>query len=107
MAALIPLGVVGLATKGLFHGAALDALDGLLLILVSYISVALLQAVMAFARAAGNKAYLRKADPGASQQPLPAGELGVPSRWDFWAVLAVGAALCAVVAYAGLHNAPH
>jgi hypothetical protein len=107
MVAVIALGVIGVAAKGLLHGAALDAIDGLVLILGLYTAIALLQAVMAFARAAGNKAYLRRAGPGASQQPLPAGELGAPSRWDFWAVLVVGAALCAVIGYAGLHNAPH
>jgi hypothetical protein len=105
--AIILMVIIGVAAKGTVHGAALNTVAGLLLALGFYAAIAVMVAVMAFVRAAGNRAYLRRAGPSAIQEPLPTGEIGMPRRWDFWAVLAFGAAMVAVIGYAGLHSAPH
>lgn len=45
--------------------------------------------------------YLQKADPQAAKEPLPAGSLGLPRRWDFWVMLFVAAAAFGILLYAG------
>ena len=107
MVVFITFFVIGLAANALLHGAALDAVDGLVLALVFCMAVACLQAVMAVVRAGATSAYLRRAGPDALELPLPAGALGVPRRWDFWAAVAAGCTMCAILSYAGLHAAPH
>ena len=107
IAAIVPFGIIAVSANGLVHGAASDVIVGLLLALGFYAGLATLQAVMAFCRSGFHQGYVRRACPEAWGQPLPQGELGLPRRWDFWAVLAAGATVCAILGYAGLHNAPH
>jgi hypothetical protein len=109
--ALVAVGafvVLGVGAKAASASNAVSAgITALILIPAFYAVLAGLQAVMAFSRSGLSKGYLRRAAPEAQGEPLPVGELGLPRQWDFWVVLAVGCAMIAVLAYAGLHSTPH
>jgi hypothetical protein len=98
--AVVIIGVVGKAAST--RNAAPSVVVVIVLASGLYAGLATLQAVMALCRAGLNGGYVRTSGPHASQQPLPPGSLGLPRRWDFWAVVVSGAAMFAVLAYAGL-----
>jgi hypothetical protein len=47
--------------------------------------------------------YLGQSAREVTEEPLPAGSLGLPSKWDFWIMLFIAVAVFAILAYAGLH----
>jgi len=100
MVAIVPFIVIVVATSA-------TSAASFLLVLVAYAAVASLQSSMAVYRSGMIRSYLRKTGNGALHEPLPAGSLGVPRRWDFWAALAIGATMFAAIAYAGLHSVSH
>jgi len=99
--AVVIIGVVG--KEASTRNAAPRVVVVLVLASGLYAGLATLQAVMAFCRAGLNRGYIRTTGPLASLQALPPGSLGLPRRWYFWAVLASGTAVFALLAYAGLH----
>ncbi|HEY2550355.1 MAG TPA: hypothetical protein VGI64_07235 [Streptosporangiaceae bacterium] len=48
--------------------------------------------------------YRLKAGPQAHDEPLPPDSLGRPSLWDFWVMLIIAVATCAISAYAGTRS---
>ena len=63
--------------------------------------IAVLQMLLLSFRAGQIQWYLDGADPGAVEEPLPRGSLGLPSRWDFWVILVIGIAVFGILLYAG------
>lgn len=57
-------------------------------------------------RADRTRRYLRQANPQAASEPLPNGIAGHPSRYDFWVMLAIALAACAIVWFASSRS-PH
>jgi len=66
--------------------------------------IAVLQMLVLSYRASQVQWYLDGADPGAVEEPLPRGSLGLPSRWDFWMMLVIGIAVFAILLYAGTRS---
>jgi hypothetical protein len=68
--------------------------------------LAILQMALLSFRAAQVRLYLSRAGSAADDEPLSAGSLGLPSRWDFWCMTAVAVVLFAVLLFAGTRT-PH
>jgi len=67
--------------------------------------VAMLQMTLLSFRSGQIRLYLLKAGPQAANEPLPAGSLGLPKRWDFWAMLVIGVVGFGILLYAGTRTA--
>ena len=66
--------------------------------------IAVLQMLLLSFRAGQVKWHLDDADPGAVEEPLPPGSLGLPSRWDFWVMLVIGLAVIGILLSAGTRS---
>lgn len=105
LAALLLFGPVIVAVAVAQHvRPAVDALVGAGLaegcVMMAALSVG---GLIAF-RCGRTRAYVR-ARPGAAGELLPKGELGLPSRADFWVMTAIAVVVFALLAYAGLRSA--
>ena len=53
-------------------------------------------------RCGQTRLYLGQSTREVTEEPLPAGSFGLPSKWDFWVMLFIAIAVFAILAYAGL-----
>lgn len=67
--------------------------------------VAMLQMGLLSFRSGQIRLYLLKAGPEGANEPLPAGSLGLPTRWDFWVMLVIGVVGLGILLYAGTRTA--
>ncbi len=67
--------------------------------------VAVLQMGMLSFRSGQVKTYLLKTGTPAEKEPLPADSLGLSTRWDFWVMLLIGAAVFGILLFAGMRSA--
>lgn len=54
-------------------------------------------------RSGQTRLYLLRTGPQAGEEPLPTGSPGLPTSWDFWAILIIALAAFGILSYAGLH----
>jgi hypothetical protein len=66
-------------------------------------TAAILEMGLLSVRCGQSRLYLGKSAREASEEPLPAGSLGLPSKLDFWAMLFIAVAMFAIMAYAATH----
>jgi hypothetical protein len=78
---------------------------GLILLLGCMAMIALLQLGVLSFRAGQTSWHLAQAGPGAEDEPLPRGSMGLPSRADFWVVLIIAVAVFGILLYAGTRSA--
>jgi hypothetical protein len=98
---VVPIAVGEVA---LFPGrAGTDIGVGLVLGATCGAAVAMLQMGMLSFRSGQTRQDMRRLGKCATDEPLPAGSLGLPTRSDFWVVLAIALTAFGILAYAGFH----
>jgi DNA-binding transcriptional LysR family regulator len=69
-------------------------------VLIGLMGLAGAQMALVQYRAGQARRYLQEAGDQDKGDPLPRGSLGLPTPWDFWVLLVLAGAVCAILLYA-------
>jgi hypothetical protein len=95
---------IGGGIVGLFPNAVGTNIGvGVVLTSLCLAGVSTLQMGLLSFRSGQTRLYLRQSASGTAEAPLPSESLGIPTKWDFWAMLLIALGAFGIIAYAGLH----
>jgi len=105
VAALLIFPVIGVAAAVRPGRAGRDLTVDLIFGLGCLAGVATLQMGLLSFRSSQISLYLLRTGAPAEKEPLPADSLGLSTRWDFWVMLLIGAAVFGILLFAGTRSA--
>ncbi len=107
VAVMLTLLVIGIGAVLRPGRVGTDVGVGLIFGLACVMGVAGAQMVLLRYRADRTRRFVLRGGPKAAAQPLPPGAAGLPRWSDFWVMLVIALAVCAVFFYAAIHSARH